>query len=121
MSDEYLHRFEILHTAQQLATASVKPGVTCESIDAVARNYMNEHGIGDLFIHRIGHGIGLETHEHPYMVSGNTNVVKEGYAFSIEPGFYEDGKSGARIEDIVVCGSDGAIVLNNRPRELFVV
>ena len=121
MSDEYLHRFEILHTAQQLATASVKPGVTCESIDAVARNYMNEHGIGDLFIHRIGHGIGLETHEHPYMVSGNTNVVKEGYAFSIEPGFYEDGKSGARIEDIVVCGSDGAIVLNTRPREVFVV
>jgi Xaa-Pro aminopeptidase len=120
-NEDYLVRFEILHKAQQLATQAVRPGVSCESIDEVARKYMTEHGIGDLFIHRIGHGIGLETHEHPYMVSGNSKLIQEGFAFSIEPGFYEDGKSGARIEDIVVCGTDGAIVLNNQPRELFVV
>lgn len=120
-TDEFAERFEILHHAQQLATKAVKPGVTCESIDAVARNYMTERGIGDLFIHRIGHGIGLETHEHPYMVAGNTMEIVEGFAFSIEPGFYEDGKAGARIEDIVICASDGAIVLNNRPRELLVI
>ena len=82
---------------------------------------MNQHGIGDLFIHRIGHGIGLETHEHPYMVEGNTTNIQKGFAFSIEPGFYESGKSGARIEDIVVCGDDGAIVLNNQPRDLVVL
>lgn len=120
-SDEYLERYEVLHQAQQLATQAVRPGVSCESIDAVARQYMSEYGIGNLFIHRIGHGIGLETHEHPYMVTGNQNLIQQGFAFSIEPGFYEDGKSGARIEDIVVCGPNGAIVLNNRPRELFVV
>jgi Xaa-Pro aminopeptidase len=82
---------------------------------------MTKHGTGDLFIHRIGHGIGLETHEHPYMVSGNSLPIKEGFAFSIEPGFYETGKSGARIEDIVICGEKSAIVLNNQPRELLVV
>ena len=121
VSDEYFERFQVLHQAQQLATAAVKPGIACQDIDAVARNYMTEHAIGDLFIHRIGHGIGLETHEHPYMVAGNTLPIQEGFAFSIEPGFYEEGKSGARIEDIVICGAEGAIVLNNRPRDLIVI
>lgn len=120
-SDEYQSRYAVLHEAQQLATAAVKGGVTCESIDVVARQHMNKHGIAELFIHRIGHGIGLETHEHPYMVSGNNSLIKPGYAFSIEPGFYEDGKAGARIEDIVVCGENGALVFNNRPRELVIV
>ena len=121
VSDEFASRYEILKNAQHLATQAVTPGVACESIDAVARKYMTKHGIGDLFIHRIGHGIGLETHEHPYMVSGNSLPIKEGFAFSIEPGFYETGKSGARIEDIVICGEKSAIVLNNQPRELLVV
>lgn len=120
-TDEFLARFKILHTAQQLATQAVQPGKPCESIDAIAREHMTKNGIGDLFIHRIGHGIGLETHEHPYMVNGNSLPIKKGFAFSIEPGFYESGKSGARIEDIVVCGDEGAIVLNNQPRELIVV
>lgn len=121
VADEYQQRYEVLQAAQQMATEAVRPGVTCESIDQIARNYMTEKGIGDLFIHRIGHGIGLETHEHPYMVEGNTTILEEGFAFSIEPGFYESGKSGARIEDIVVCGSTGAIVLNNQPRNLQIV
>ena len=121
VSDEFKQRYQVLHDAQQLATEGVAPGVTCESIDAIARNYMEQHGIAELFIHRIGHGIGMETHEHPYMVSGNTAKLKPGYAFSIEPGFYEAGKSGARIEDIVVCGETGPLVFNNRPRELVIV
>ncbi|MEY3407513.1 MAG: hypothetical protein RL038_574 [Actinomycetota bacterium] len=118
---EYLERYEILLDAQQLATAAVQPGIPCEEIDAVARRHMTANGIGELFIHRIGHGIGMETHEDPYMVAGNSLPLELGFAFSIEPGFYEDGKAGARIEDIVVCGEAGAIVLNNRPRELHVI
>lgn len=120
-TDEFQERFNILHTAQQLATKAVKPGVSCEYIDAVARDYMRQANIAQFFIHRIGHGIGLETHEHPYMVEGNKTQLEEGFAFSIEPGFYEEGKSGARIEDIVVCGADRALVFNNQPRELFIV
>lgn len=120
-TDEFNQRFNILHEAQQIATKAVTPGVACETIDEVARTFMAKNQIADLFIHRIGHGIGLETHEHPYMVSGNTSLLEIGYAFSIEPGFYEEGKSGARIEDIVICGEDGAIVLNNQPRELIIV
>lgn len=118
---EYLRNYEILQEAQQLATAAVKPGVACEEIDAVARRHMSAAGIGDLFIHRIGHGIGLETHEDPYMVAGNHTLLEPGMAFSIEPGFYIDGQYGARIEDIVVCGEAEAIVLNNRPRELVII
>jgi Xaa-Pro aminopeptidase len=117
----YAKDFEILHKAQLAATSAVKPGVSCESIDATAREILIDAGLGELFIHRIGHGIGLETHEDPYMVTGNSTEIEIGFAFSIEPGFYRDGKSGARIEDIVVCGPEGAIVLNNRPRELMIV
>lgn len=119
--DHFLRDFEILHQAQQAATAHVRPGVSCESVDAVAREILTEAGLGELFIHRIGHGIGLETHEDPYLVTGNGTLLEPGYAFSIEPGFYREGIAGARIEDIVVCGEDGAIVLNNRPRHLVVI
>lgn len=117
----YARDFEILHEAQQAATRYVKPGVSCESVDQVARDILSNAGLGELFIHRIGHGIGLETHEEPYLVSGNATAMEEGFAFSIEPGFYREGQAGARIEDIVICGADGAIVLNNRPRELVVI
>ena len=117
----YERDFEILHQAQQAATKAVKPGITCEEIDKVGRDVMSAFGIGDLFIHRIGHGIGLETHEEPYMVQGNDLPLEVGFAFSIEPGFYRTGVAGARIEDIIVCGDTEAVVLNNRPRELVVI
>jgi Xaa-Pro aminopeptidase len=120
-SQSFRDKFEVLHHAQQLATQAVKPGVSCESIDQTARDYMTAHGIGEYFIHRIGHGIGMETHEEPYMVAGNKTLLEVGMAFSIEPGFYVDGQAGARIEDIVICGEAGADVLNNRPRELVEV
>ena len=80
----------------------------------------SQAGLGDLFIHRTGHGIGLETHEDPYIVSGNTLVLDEGMAFSIEPGFYVEGRYGARIEDIVIATADGVIVANQQPRDLVV-
>jgi len=76
--------------------------------------------MGGLFIHRTGHGIGLETHEDPYIVSGNALVLDRGMAFSIEPGFYVEGTFGARIEDIVIATDDGVLVANNQTRELVV-
>ena len=85
-----------------------RPGVTAESLDAVGRDVIAAAGYGEQFIHRTGHGIGLETHEEPYIVAGNELVLEPGMAFSIEPGIYLAGRHGARIEDIVVCTEDGA-------------
>ncbi|HZR47997.1 MAG TPA: M24 family metallopeptidase, partial [Streptosporangiaceae bacterium] len=112
--------YEVLRAAQEAACQSVRPGVTCESVDAAAREPITAAGYGDQFIHRTGHGIGLETHEDPYIVSGNDQVLEPGMAFSVEPGIYP-GPHGARIEDIVVCTADGMERLNNVPRELVVV
>ncbi|WP_245691545.1 M24 family metallopeptidase [Sinosporangium album] len=113
--------YDVLQRAQDAACAAVRPGVTCESIDAAARQVIAEAGYGDHFIHRTGHGIGIETHEEPYIVSGNTTPLAEGNAFSVEPGIYLPGRHGARIEDIVICGAHGGERLNNRPRDLVVV
>jgi Xaa-Pro aminopeptidase len=119
--DEYLRAYAELQRAQSAACAAVRPGVTCEGVDAVARDHLGSVGLGELFIHRTGHGIGLETHEEPYIVEGNTLPLEEGMTFSVEPGFYDEGRWGARIEDIVACGADGPIMLNNRPRDLVIV
>lgn len=116
----FQERFDVLLRAQASAVAHVRAGVTCESIDASARGVLDEAGMADLFIHRTGHGIGLETHEEPYIVAGNSLVVTPGMAFSIEPGFYVEGRHGARIEDIVIATDGGVILANNRPRELVV-
>ena len=119
--EDYLRAYAVLQQAQREAWEAVRPGVPCESIDAVARDRLAAEGLGELFIHRTGHGIGLETHEEPYIVSGNTLPLEEGMTFSVEPGFYAEGRWGARIEDIVACGTDGPVLLNDRPRELVVV
>lgn len=118
---EYLRRYQVLQQAQQAAFDHVRPGVTAESVDAVARDVLTEAGMGEYFIHRTGHGIGLSTHEEPYLVSGNTAVLEPGMTFSIEPGFYIPGRYGARIEDIVVATDGGAERLNHSPRDLVVV
>ena len=118
---EFLAAYAVLQRAQAAASGAVRPGITCEDLDETARAVLVEAGLGDLFIHRLGHGIGLDTHEEPYIVEGNAMPLETGMAFSIEPGFYVDGRFGARIEDIVACGEDAAIVLNHRPRELVVV
>ena len=119
--EEFRHLFGVLHAAQQAATAAVRPGVPAEAIDRTARDIIDGEGYAENFFHRTGHGIGLEGHEDPYLVAGNGEQLTDGMAFSIEPGIYLPGRYGARIEDIVVCGPDGPIVLNNEPRELRVV
>jgi Xaa-Pro aminopeptidase len=110
--------YAVLQAAQAAATAAVRPGVTAEAIDAAARDVIAGAGWGEYFIHRTGHGIGLDTHEAPYIVAGNDVPLVPGIAFSVEPGIYLPGRCGARIEDIVVCTEDGVRTLNDGPREL---
>jgi Xaa-Pro aminopeptidase len=117
---EFAEYYAVLQAAQEAACAAVRPGVSAEAVDAAAREPITQAGYGAYFMHRTGHGIGLESHEDPYIVSGNTEPLAAGNAFSIEPGIYP-GPHGARIEDIVVCTSDGVRRLNNGPRDLAVV
>jgi Xaa-Pro aminopeptidase len=119
--DDFTAYYDVLQEAQAAAVAHVRPGVTAESVDAVARGILTEAGYGEWFVHRTGHGIGLETHEEPYLVAGNELPLEPGMAFSIEPGVYLPGRHGARIEDIVVCTPAGVDVLNRRPRTLEVL
>jgi Xaa-Pro aminopeptidase len=112
--------YPVLQQAQQAACAAVRPGVLAEAVDAAARDPISAAGYGEFFVHRTGHGIGLETHEDPYIVVGNADELQPGHAFSVEPGIYP-GPSGARIEDIVVCTPDGCERLNQVSRELTVV
>jgi len=112
--------YQVLKDAQEAACASVRPGVSAESVDAVARDAITAAGYGGYFTHRTGHGIGLETHEDPYIVAGNAEKLEPGMAFSVEPGIYP-GPHGARIEDIVVCTAAGYERLNKVGRDLVVV
>lgn len=113
--------YAVLQSAQNAAVAAVAPGVTAEEVDAAARVPITEAGFGQQFIHRTGHGIGLDVHEQPYIVAGNDLVLEPGMAFSIEPGIYFRGHWGARIEDIVVVTESGVTRLNQRPRDLAVL
>jgi Xaa-Pro aminopeptidase len=117
---EFLAYYQVLLDAQKAACAAVRPGITAESVDAAAREPIAAAGYGEHFIHRTGHGIGLEVHEDPYIVAGNGELIEPGMAFSIEPGIYP-GAHGARIEDIVVCGEQGVDRLNHASRDLVVV
>ena len=119
--EAFRHLFGVLYGAQAAATQAVRPGLPCEAVDAAARRPIEAEGYGEAFFHRTGHGIGLEEHEDPYMIAGNAEPLQAGMAFSVEPGIYLVGRYGARIEDIVVCGADGPVTLNEAPRELYVV
>ena len=119
--DEFLRFYAVLRAAQAEATHAVRPGIACERIDLVARELISASGHGAHFFHRTGHGIGLEGHEDPYLVAGNPEPLRPGMAFSVEPGIYLAGRYGARIEDIVICGEDGPIVLNELDRDLLIV
>jgi Xaa-Pro aminopeptidase len=110
--------YAVLQAAQQAAVDAARPGVTAEAVDAAARDVIAAAGFGEVFLHRTGHGIGLEVHEEPYIVAGNDLVLEPGMAFSVEPGVYFAGRWGARIEDIVVLTDSGAERLNNRPHDL---
>ena len=118
---EFLRFYAVLQDAQAAATAAVRPGLPCEEVDGIARRRITDAGYGPQFFHRTGHGIGLEAHEEPYMVAGNAELLDPGMAFSVEPGIYLEGRYGARIEDIVVCGASGPDTLNELPRDLMVV
>ncbi|GAA1172743.1 M24 family metallopeptidase [Pseudonocardia alaniniphila] len=113
--------YAVLQDAQERAVAAVRPGVTAEQVDAAARQPITAGGLGERFVHRTGHGIGLDVHEDPYIVGGNALALEPGMAFSVEPGVYLDGEWGARIEDIVVVTDDGCERLNGRPRDLVVL
>ncbi|MCP2167509.1 M24 family metallopeptidase [Goodfellowiella coeruleoviolacea] len=110
--------YAVLRAAQQAAVAAVRPGVSAEAIDAAARQVIADAGFGEYFVHRTGHGIGLDVHEEPYIVGGNPLTLQPGMAFSVEPGIYLPQRWGARIEDIVVVTESGVERLNNQPHEL---
>jgi Xaa-Pro aminopeptidase len=113
--------YEVLQRAQHAQIQAIRPGITAEQLDAVGRDMIAAAGYGEHFIHRTGHGIGLETHEEPYIVSGSTRPLEPGMAFSVEPGIYLPGRFGARIEDIAVCTADGGERLNLTARDLVVL
>jgi Xaa-Pro dipeptidase len=119
--DDVWDTYAVLQAAQQAAVEAVRPGVTCEQVDEVARKVITDAGFGEYFVHRTGHGIGLDVHEEPYIVSGNALPLEAGMAFSVEPGIYLPGRWGARIEDIVVATDNGVESFNNRPHELVVL
>ena len=118
---DYLRAFGVLLAAQTAQCESIRPGITAERLDAVGREIITGAGYGEQFIHRTGHGIGLETHEEPYIVSGSARPLEPGMAFSVEPGIYLPGLHGARIEDIAVCTAAGGERLNLTSRELRVL
>jgi Xaa-Pro aminopeptidase len=118
---DFMAYYAVLKAAQEAAVAAVRPGVTAHDVDAAARDLIGAAGFGELFLHRTGHGIGLDGHEAPYIVAGNDLVLQEGMVFSIEPGVYVAGRHGARIEDIVVCTAGGVERLNTRPTEVVVL
>jgi Xaa-Pro aminopeptidase len=118
---DFADYYAVLLDAQQASCDSVRPGVSAQSVDAAAREVIAQGGYGEMFIHRTGHGIGLEEHEDPYIVAGNETLLAPGMCFSIEPGIYLDGRHGARIEDIVVVTDDGVERLDTIDRELVVL
>jgi Xaa-Pro aminopeptidase len=119
--EDFAAYYDVLLAAQLASVAQVRPGVSAHSVDAAARDVIEAGGYGELFIHRTGHGIGLEEHEEPWIVAGNEVVLEPGMCFSIEPGIYASGKHGARIEDIVVVTEDGVERLDTIDRDLVVL
>ena len=117
-SSELADAYAVLLEAQQAAVAAAVIGTSCEEVDATARRIISEAGWGEQFIHRTGHGIGIEEHEDPYIVSGNATPLAPGHAFSIEPGIYVEGRFGFRLEDIVVASDAGPDSLNNADHDL---
>ena len=113
--------YAVLKTAQAAGVAQGHTGRTCESVDAVTRKVIADAGYGEWFVHRTGHGIGMEEHEDPYMVSGNTEPIAAGHAYSVEPGIYVPGRWGMRLEDIVVATENGPVALNKANHDLVVL
>ncbi|WP_199546903.1 aminopeptidase P family protein [Streptomyces sp. N35] len=120
-TDEERRVHDIVREAQEAGCAAVRPGIACQEVDRAARAVIDEAGYGEYFIHRTGHGIGVTTHEPPYMIEGEEQPLVPGMCFSVEPGIYLPGRFGVRIEDIVTVTQDGGRRLNATSRELAVV
>ena len=118
---EFAELYDVLMASQAAGVAAGTVGTPCESVDAASLRVIDDAGLGQYFIHRTGHGIGMEEHEDPYMVSGNRLPLAAGHAYSVEPGIYVAGRWGARLEDIVVATEDGPIALNHADHRLIVV
>ncbi|WP_251095387.1 aminopeptidase P family protein [Streptomyces sp. Caat 7-52] len=112
---------DLVRAAQEAGCRAVRPGVACQEVDRAARAVITDAGYGEYFIHRTGHGIGVTTHEPPYMIEGEEQPLVPGMCFSVEPGVYLPGRFGVRIEDIVTVTEDGARRLNNTTREMVIV
>ncbi|MFF1355551.1 M24 family metallopeptidase [Streptomyces sp. NPDC058297] len=112
---------DVVREAQAAGCAAVKPGAACQDVDRAARAVITEFGYGQFFIHRTGHGIGVTTHEPPYMIEGEEQPLVPGMCFSVEPGIYLPGRFGVRIEDIVTVTEDGGRRLNSTPRDMAIV
>jgi Xaa-Pro aminopeptidase len=114
--DGFADAHDVVREAQQVGVDAVEPGVEAQAVDAAAREVIEDAGYGDAFVHRTGHGVGLDVHEPPYVVAGNDRVLEPGMVCSIEPGIYLDGRFGVRIEDLVVVTDDGCERLNHSSR-----
>ena len=120
-SAEVAEAYAVLHEAQRVGVAAGSVGTPCEDVDRATRAVIDDAGYGEYFIHRTGHGIGMEEHEDPYIVEGNTLPLEAGHAYSVEPGIYIPGRWGMRLEDIVVATADGPLALNNSDHSLVEV
>ncbi|MGW1778113.1 aminopeptidase P family protein [Streptomyces sp. NPDC002143] len=120
-TDEERRVHDLVREAQEAGFRAVRPGVACQEVDRAARAVIADAGYGDRFIHRTGHGIGVTTHEPPYMIEGEERPMAPGMCFSVEPGVYLPGRFGVRIEDIVTVTEDGGRRLNDTTRELVIV
>ena len=119
--DEFRAVYDLVRAANQATLEAVRPGVACADLDRTARAMFEEAGHGEAFLHRVGHGLGLEVHEEPYLVGGNELPLAAGMVFSDEPGLYFEGRFGVRIEDTVVCTAEGGRRLNEATRDLVVM
>ena len=118
---EVADAYAVLHAAQAAGVLAGTVGTPCEEVDAVTRRVIADAGYGEFFIHRTGHGIGMEEHEDPYMVAGNSLPLAAGHAYSVEPGIYVPGRFGLRLEDIVVAADAGPMALNHADHDLVVL
>jgi D-alanyl-D-alanine dipeptidase len=120
-SEEFRQIFTIVREANGAALAQVRPGVTCASVDRAARSVIQAAGYGEYFTHRVGHGIGIDIHEEPWMVEGNDLILEAGMTFTDEPGIYLPGRFGCRLEDVVAVTESGGVSLTDYTRDIIVV
>lgn len=121
VDDEYKKIYELVKNANEAGRKAAKPGVPCADVDKAARDVIEKGSYGKYFTHRTGHGIGMESHEAPYMRGDNMQILEKGMAFTVEPGIYLTGRNGVRIEDNMVITDDGAESLSDMPRKLRVI